>query len=356
MYLLVLDHFTWGIITSMSELKDTQPNVVLPQTQKRSSFWITILVFLIILVLGLFFGYQSGLGERRQASSLLLNQQLDEQFQMGIKAMDSGLYQVALKNFQFVIQQDPNYPGAQDKLVDVLLKLSLSPTTTVSITAMFTATPDLRGVEAIFSQAQSSIAAQDWNAAMENLDALRKEDPTYKTVEVDGMYYITLIQRGQSKIVNQDCKAVSLEGGIYDLTLAERFGPLDNLSQGLRNWARLYITGASFWGIDWTQVLYYFDQLYVNMPYLMDSSCYTSTQRYRFASIAYADSLLANDQFCDSTRYYQAGLLISNQDNSLVVPTADYAQVKCDQANQPPPTAIATGVTETPTPTPTIDS
>ncbi len=333
----------------MTEINDTQPNKVFTPAKKRSSLWITILVFILILMIGLFLGYQSGLGDRRQAASLLLNQQLEEQFQMGVKAMDSGLYQVALKNFQFVIQQDPNYPGAQDKLVDVLLKLSLSPSATTAITPMFTATPDLRGVEAIFAQAQTSIAAQDWNVALDNLDALRKTDATYKTVQVDGMYYIALIQRGQSKIVNQDCKVVSLEGGIYDLTLAERFGPLDNFSQGLRNWARLYITGASFWDLDWKQVLYYFDQLYVNMPYLMDSSCFTSMQRYRYASIMYADLLLANDEYCDANQFYQAGLLISNQDNSMVVPTANYAQAKCDQQNQPKATSVPTG--ETPTPT-----
>jgi tetratricopeptide (TPR) repeat protein len=335
----------------MSEINDTQPNAVITPAKKRSSFWITILVFFIILIFGLFFGYQSGLGDRRQAASLLLNQQLDEQFQMGIKAMDSGLYQVALKNFQFVIQQDPNYPGVQDKLVDVLLKLNLSPTISVAITPMFTATPDLRGVEAIFAQASNSIAAQDWNDALNNLDALRKADASYKTVEVDGMYYIALIHRGQNKIVNQDCNVISLEGGLYDLTLAERFGPLDNFSQGLRTWARLYITGASFWGIDWTQVLYYFDQLYLNMPYLMDSSCFTSMQRYRYASIAYADSLLENEEYCDANQYYQAGLLIAHQDNSLVVPTANYAQDKCDKQNKPKATRVPTGETETPTPT-----
>ena len=335
----------------MSEENEAQPNEFVAPVKKRSSLWITILIFLIILIIGLFIGYQSGLGDRRQAASLILDQQLEEQFQMGVKAMDSGLYQVALKNFQFVIQQDPNYPGAQDKLVDVLLKLSLSPTTTAGITPMFTATPDLRGIDAIYTQARASIAAQDWSVALENLDALRKADATYKTVEVDGMYYIALIERGRARIANLDCKVISLEGGIYDLTLAERFGPLDNLSEALRNWARLYITGASFWGIDWTQVLFYFDQVYKNMPYLMDSSCYTAMQRYRYASIAYADSLLENEAYCDASTYYQAGLLISHQDNSLVVPTANFAQAKCDKQNRPESTSVPTEGTETPTPT-----
>ncbi|HBG74184.1 MAG: hypothetical protein A2X25_03930 [Chloroflexi bacterium GWB2_49_20] len=334
----------------MSEINDTQPSVVVSPAKKRSSLWITILVFLFILAVGILLGYTSGLGDRRKAASVILNQQIDEQFQTGVKALESGLYQVALKNFQFVIQQNPNYPGVQDKLVEVLLKLSLFPTTSVEVTPMFTATPDLREAEAIFTQARTSIAGLDWEGALENLDALRKADPTYKTVEVDGMYYIALIQRGEGKIVNQDCKAISLEGGIYDLTLAERFGPLDDYAQGLRNWARIYITGASFWDIDWNQVLYYFDLLYINMPYMQDSSCMTSMQRYRIASIMYADSLAASGDVCGAREYYDAGLLISNQDNSLVVPTATYVWEQCENQNQPESTAIPQISTGIPTP------
>jgi tetratricopeptide (TPR) repeat protein len=338
----------------MSDTNNTLPDQVESHDvpKKHSNIWITLFISLLIIAIGVFFGYQKGLGDRRGAASIVLQQQLQEQFQMGVKAMDSGLYQVALKNFQFILQNDPNYPGAQDKLVEVLLKLSLTPTVAATITPMASPTPDTRAVETIFSEAQSAIANKDWDGALGSLDSLRKADPNYKTVQVDGMYYISLIQRGEGKIANADCKSINLEGGIYDLSLAERFGPLDNYSQSLREWARTYITGASFWDIDWKQALYYFDQLYVNTPYLSDSSCQTAVQRYRFAAIKYADALVAGGDVCGAKQYYYAALQIANQDNPLVIPTATYTWEQCEKGNIPTPAPNIDTPTPTITPTP----
>ena len=334
----------------MTELDDTQPVTEKPK-KKKTSFWITALIVIVILVIGGYAGYLSGISDRLQAATQAIGAQVEEQFQLGIKAYESGLYQVALKNFQFVIQQDPDYPGVQDKLVEVLLKINL-PTPTIYVTPNITSTPDTRGAQAIYAQAEALIIAQDWNTAIETLDALRKEDPTFRTVDVDGMYYIALMQRGSSKIVNTDCKNVNLVGGIYDLTLAERFGPLDKQSYALRDWARQYITGASFWEIDWYQVYYYFEQLRIHMPYLMDSSCVTTTQRYRVGAIHYADSLLIAREYCAADQVYQSAMVIPHSDNPLVEPTAMYAYNHCQrtfitETTEPPPQS------ETATPPPT---
>jgi hypothetical protein len=63
------------------------------------------------------------------------------------------------------------------------------------------------------------------------------------------MYYFALRNHGYDLITKEG----NLEGGIYHLTLAERFGPLDNTANGLREGARIYITGASFWELNWEQ-------------------------------------------------------------------------------------------------------
>lgn len=342
----------------MSDIHDTQPNTPIKQPEKRSLFVISLLIVLLILAVSLIGGYQAGLKQRQVAASQILEQQLDEAYILGIKAIDSHLYQVALQHFQYILTQDPNYPGAQDKLVEILLALknNVDPleTTTVSITA----TPDTRAAETIFEQAKAAINNQDWGLAIETLDALRKNDATYRVVEVDGMYYISLIHRGESKLANQSCDGINLEGGIYDLTLAERFGPLDNYARGLRTWARLYITGASFWEIDWNQALFYFDQLYLNMPYMMDSSCMTSTQRYRFAAIKYADTLLLSGDACGAKQYYDAGLGIPSQDNPLVDPTATFAWDECNLGEQSGGGEVLPTVdagTMTPSPSPTLE-
>jgi hypothetical protein len=62
------------------------------------------------------------------------------------------------------------------------------------------------------------------------------------------MYYFSLRNYGYHLI-----QQGNLEGGIYQLTLAERFGPLDRDSNGVREGARYYLIGASFWELNWRE-------------------------------------------------------------------------------------------------------
>jgi hypothetical protein len=73
------------------------------------------------------------------------------------------------------------------------------------------------------------------------------------------MYYIALRYRGVQKIIYEG----NLEGGMYDLSLTESFGPLDHEANGFRNWARMYVSGASFWEIDWERVLSFFGHKFI---------------------------------------------------------------------------------------------
>ncbi|NJN79354.1 MAG: hypothetical protein HC797_02155 [Anaerolineales bacterium] len=163
---------------------------------------------------------------------------------------------------EFIIAKNPNFPGAQEKLTEVLV-LSTIPTPAPTITP--TATPDFSGAESAFARAQELIRLQDWAGALAALDTIRKLDPTYKTAQVDGMYYFALRNQGHNLITSQG----NLEGGIYFLTLAERFGPLDNTANGLREGARAYITGATFWELDWEQAVFYFSQVAGGWPSLL---------------------------------------------------------------------------------------
>jgi len=279
---------------------------------------------------------------------------LSEQFQLGVQALNEERYEVALQHFQFVINHDPAYPGAQDKLTEILVKMSISPTPTASPTPILTPTPDLRGVEEIYTRARQLLAAQDWDGAISNLDSLRKTDPAYRAAQVDGMYYIALRMRGYGKIIppSQLCSDINLEGGIYDLTLAERFGPLDSYSESLRTWSRFYITGASFWELDWLQVQDYFGKVMTGYPNLMDSSCKTATERWRFATIKRAEQLLAAGDTCGAEEQFNLAFSINSAKNEEYYPTATEVSAQCDgDGGGPPPAASETPV---PSPTPTL--
>lgn len=348
----------------MSDINDTQPNMIATQPQtpaspaERPSFWIPGLGFILLIALGILGGYQSGLTVRRDAQATVVFQQLSEQFQLGVQALNEERYEVALQHFQFVINHDPAYPGAREMLTEILVKMSISPTPTASPTPILTPTPDLRGVEEIFTRARQLLAAKDWDGAISNLDSLRKTDPAYRAAQVDGMYYIALRTRGVSKIINEKCANINLEGGIYDLTLAERFGPLDSYSESLRTWSRFYITGASFWELDWLQVQDLFGQVMTGYPTLMDSSCKTATERWRFATIKRAEQLLAAGDTCGAEEQFNLAFSINSAKNEEYYPTATEVSAQCDgNDGGPPPPASETPVpslTPTPTPTPTL--
>jgi tetratricopeptide (TPR) repeat protein len=140
-----------------------------------------------------------------------------------------------------------------------------------------------------------------------------------------------LRNRGGDKIL----KEADLEGGIYDLTLASRFGPLDAEAQGLLNWSSLYITGASFWGIDWEQAEQYFAQVAPQLPNLMDGSKMTASERLRIALFENGNALAREGHYCKALEKYQQSLAIAP--NPEVQQAFEAAAGPCQSGNAPGP-------------------
>jgi len=227
---------------------DTQPLKPITPTPRWRSILIAVLGFILLVGLGGFGGYFSGIGDRKTAQESVISKQLMEQYQYALVDIQFGRYDAAKQRLEFILTHDPSYPGVSDTLTQVLV-LSVIPTSTPTPT--LTPTPDSSGAQSAFQRAQQLVLAQDWPGALGALDTIRKLDPTYKTAQVDGMYYFVLRNYGYDLIT----KVGNLEGGIYQLTLAERFGPLDKSTNDLREGARLYITGATFWELTGLRLL-----------------------------------------------------------------------------------------------------
>jgi tetratricopeptide (TPR) repeat protein len=279
--------------------------------QGKDLDWLIIpLVGLAALVLiGLvsaFGGYSSGIGLRQNAEGTQMAQSAEQQFQLGLEDMAQGNYFRARQRFEYVIQLSPNYPGATEKLAEALLYLSATATPTLVPTPTITPTPDTRANEELFNQAQQASLNSEWDKAIEALLALRGKDATYRPVDIDGMLFLALRNRGRDRILKEN----NLESGIYDLTLASNFGPLDSEASGLMNWTQMYITGASFWGIDWAQAVDYFSQVAPQMPNLMDGSKMTATERLRLALFEYGNFLAQQGQPCKALKLYEQSFAI----------------------------------------------
>lgn len=289
---------------------DVTPKGDLPVPKKRRRatwFWWFLLAFFaligVVAVSGLF-GYWNGIRLRQEFEATQVAVAAEEYYRLGLENMEAGRYYIAQQQFQYVIELNPNYPDVPNKLAEVMLILNATATPTPAPTATptpipITPTPDTRGEGEIFAQAEDYIRNEDWSAAIETLESLRKLNPEYRAIDIDGMLYLSLRQRGVQKISDGN-----LEGGIYDLSLAERFGILDTEADSRRVWAQYYIRGASFWEVDWGQAVYYFEQVAPMYPNMHDGSFWTATQRYKEALTNYAEWLEDQGMWCEAEEQF----------------------------------------------------
>jgi tetratricopeptide (TPR) repeat protein len=288
-------------------------------------------------------GYWQGINQRMAQQNEVALTEAATQFQYGLQQLDAGNYELARTHFEFVLKTYPAFPGIQEKYTEVMVKLAQSSAPTLAPQA--TPTFDNRGTEALFNQALQEVQSRQWSAAMQTLEAVRNSDVNYRTLEVDGLYFITLRHRAVEKITSEG----ELEEGLYFLALTERYAPLDHDAVNYATWARLYLTGASYWEVDWEQVVYYFSQLYAAFPNMFDGSKWTATERFMKGSEAYADQLLAEKQYCEAVQYYQYVLSISAIEEVQDKYNQAFIQCYPPTPTAPPPATPTTETTEEPT-------
>jgi tetratricopeptide (TPR) repeat protein len=321
-----------------------------PEVHHRGKRMWVVWAFVVVLLLALiaggsgFAGYNSAIDQRTHYQSTLVAGEATNQYTLALQDIALGNYDRARQRLEYLIKLDPNFPDASAQLAFVLTQQRITATPTQAPIPTLTPTPDYRGRDDLFTEAQNRLNSRDWTGTIDTLLLLRKNFPDYMAVKVDDMLFVALRNRGIDKIANLH----DLEGGNYDLTLAERFGPIDTEARNWRDWADLYIRGASFWDVDWAQAVYYFSELASSAPNLSDLSGWTASNRYMDALLGYGDWFAAKGQWCDAQTQYDTymALLASPQ----VEPTAVFASDKCTESKAPPP-APPTEAVATPSPT-----
>lgn len=278
---------------------------------KKPKLWRVILGGILISLLlgagGGALGYRQGISDRLNAQNEEILGEAALQYQYGVQQMNNGNYELARTHFEYVLENYPQFPGLTEKYTEVMVQIAKS--TKPTPTPAATPTPDSRGVETLFSQASQEVQSRQWAAALSSLEALRNTDYTYRTLEVDGLYYIALRFRAVEMILTEG----NLEEGMYFLSVLEKYAPLDKDAVGYTNVVRLYLTGASYWELDWEKVVSYFEQLSASMPGLFDGTM-TASQRYYQALIYYGDQLMKEKQECSAENYYSIALSMSPTD------------------------------------------
>ena len=323
-----------------------------PASKKRGGLrwwaWALLGILLLVLVAGasVAVGSNAAKQERLAAATTVAGDEAAKQFDLALQDMAAGNYARAQQRLEYVIQLDPNYPNAMDKLAIVLIELRTTATPTIAPTPTLTPTPDTRGRDELYAQAQAAHLERNWTAAIDTLLTLRKRYPDFNAVQVDGILFVALRNRGVERI----SLLADLEGGTYDLALAERFGPLDAEANNYRDWAEMYIRGASYWGVDWAQAVYYFSQLSLSAPSLTDASGWTSQDRYLKALLGYGDYLAQSGDWCGAQEQYDTYMTLVA--DVVVEPTAVNAADECSQGDTGDATPIPSLIDTTPPPTP----
>lgn len=299
---------------------------------RRTLRWGLLALLLAAVAAGLW-GYWSGSAQRAETQRGTTAQAAQEQFALAVADLEAGRYERARQRLEYLIHLDPSYPGAAERLAEALLALNPS---TFSPTVSVSPTPDFSPVAEIFLRAVAAFGELDWTRAIDTLLAVRATDPTYQAVDVDGMMYASLRNRGVAQIL-----AGELEEGLYDLSRAERFGPLDRDAVSWRVSAGYYLLANSYFGVNWAQAAAYFSE--VCLADIWDS-CF----KLGVSAQMYGDQLVGAGDPCAAVEQYDASLFA--WPNGTLFPTATEAAGSCARATASTPSAQPT---ETPTPTPT---
>jgi len=324
---------------------DTQPMQVANVTAKPKTTWIWLIAIPVFVVLvwggAAASGYIVGLDKRQAKQIQMVAKASQEQFDLGVEDLLAGRFELARHRFEYVLSLAPNYPGAAELLGRALEALN-QPTPTASPIASPTPTetPDLGSFEGMFQSAQAAFDRGDWSTALDILILLRGEDPNFRLSEVNQIMRYGLRNRGMDKLFQG-----RLEEGIYDLSLAERFGSLDAQALSWRRSAKFFIFANSYYGLDWRLASEYLGQI-------CKANIWGACVKYARAACEYGHELLAEEQYClASFNYEQFFTYLS--DNNLA-PTATEVAIVCMTATAPIPTPTSTMTPGTSTPEGTL--
>ena len=289
----------------------------------------------VILLMAAGSGYRSGLSAAEATRSGANSSAVEEQFNLGVEDLLAGRYDLARQRFEYVLSLDPANTDAAELLERARAALFVPTRTPGPTPTPITPTPtlDAATLDGLMGQAQAAFAQQDWGRVVEASLLIRARDPVYRREDINALLAQSLRTRGVQRILARD-----FELGMYDLALAERFGPLDGGAIAWRNTASFYTFANSFFVVDWIRAAENFAQLCAG-------DLWDSCSKYARAAMEYGHLLLASGTPCAAATQYDASL--RTRSNPALDPTATFAAEQCQ-------TQIAPTATPTVSPTSTI--
>jgi tetratricopeptide (TPR) repeat protein len=369
----------------LRELEETQPLHIIEQAtapeepRERPAVWPRVLtIFLAIvgalLILGLsvglggYFGLYQGEEDRRQARLA----EAQEHYQKGEAYLEQGTYKLAVAEFEYALEIDPNLVEARQRIDEIIAQrylvglqkldageyelaidefdyiLRIDPDHAFAkqgveeaeerIAARPTPTPEFNPeqiVKDLYQNAVEQYQAEEWADAAATLTQVRAIDPAYEAQAVEDMLFNSLYNAGMASLAED-----RFEEGIFYLDQAIALRPDDPASeeaQWERDTAELYMIALGYWGVDWELCIERFEQLYALAPGYKDVY-----QRLYGAHVAYGDEWYAQEEMCPAQEQYDLALQLA--ESVEVKEKRDAAEQVCLVATPAPVTMEDTDV------------
>jgi len=250
--------------------------------------------FLLLLIIsgtaGVYTGYHQGKVDREATRVAVA----DEHYRRGLTRLDAGEYELAIAEFNYVLDLDPDNALAAQGLAEAQARLAARPTPTSQAAEDIT--------ENLYTQGLEAYQQEDWETAIQALTQLRAFDSGYETTTVEDMLFDSLYNYGLA-LLEED----RFEEGLFQLDQALEIRPLDEDALWERELAHRYMTALGYWGVDWQLCIERFEQLYALAPGYKDVF-----SRLREAHVLYGDLWVEREEMCPAAEQYVRALELAN--------------------------------------------
>lgn len=248
-----------------------------PESQPRSrqaARLVGLLLIITAVLLGwyllvVYLAWQDGqvlLEERRTQTQI---EQINTQITLAQEDMDAERYRLAQRRLEWVIQRAPNQPEAQALLREIQQRQNIAQTPEPAISPTPTNTPLPTPTPGLISDPASEldrirqlVGNAAWAEAISALISFQLQYPSYERDVTDRLAYDAYLAYGLELISGDQP-----EMGITYLDLAQRLGDLPQEALDYRLWARLYLSGIAFYGVNWNLAALNFRELCLAAPF-----------------------------------------------------------------------------------------
>ncbi len=289
-----------------------------PNSRSLALASLLTIVALAGLLIAALAGFDRGIADRQAAAAAEVNRRLAA----GVEQMQAGNTELAVAQFQQVLQLDPSNAEANRYLQELQSQARPEPTPSVAplllvppeeATPLPTLPPVVLATSSLFQQAETAMKAKNWVEAILLLNQLTALDPAYEPDAVRALRFSAYAQQGQA-FVGEERYEEALRS--FDQALVIR--PDDEEVKTTRELIALYVEALGRWRLDWPGVIRNLQAIQERQPGFLDVN-----KRLRAAYEAWGDSLVRDSQWCDAVDRY---------DVALTLGASDEIQVKRDQA------------------------